>query len=252
MMSKLSVITSAAPIPASTVVLVRPSKNGGFEVFMNRRPEGMQTYAGAYVFPGGCVEGTDYSREMTARTHGLAPGEARALLKADMDADVCLGHWVAAARELFEEAGVHFFIRVNRREEPHSALLLERLLSRRSALQSGEVTLPALLDAEQLCCDVSRLAYFFHRITPEHYKVRFDTRFFLAALPPDQEPLDSSEEVAESLWITPEAALMRLASGTFPMMPPTVAVLRLLAEQGSWDSLCSAFEIRPRPASSRP
>jgi hypothetical protein len=109
-----------------------------------------------------------------------------------------------------------------------------------------------LLDAEQLCCEVSRLAYFFHRITPEHYKVRFDTRFFLAALPPNQEPLESSEEVAEGLWITPQAALMRLASGTFPMMPPTVAVLRLLAEQGSWDTLCSAFEIRPRPPSSRP
>ncbi len=52
----------ANPLPASTVVLVRPNEGGGFEVFMNRRPEKMETYAGVYVFPGGCVEKDDCSQ----------------------------------------------------------------------------------------------------------------------------------------------------------------------------------------------
>ena len=37
------------PHPASTVVLVRPDATDGFEIFMNRRPDKMDVYAGIYV-----------------------------------------------------------------------------------------------------------------------------------------------------------------------------------------------------------
>ena len=50
---------TATPQQASTVVLARPDARGGFEIFMNRRPEKMDTYAGVYVFPGGRVEADD-------------------------------------------------------------------------------------------------------------------------------------------------------------------------------------------------
>ncbi len=233
----------AIPLPASTVVLVRRDQQGAFEVFMNRRPEKMQTYAGVYVFPGGCVEQADYSGEMLALTQGLAPSAARAALKSDLDPEVCLGHWVAAVRELFEEAGIHFFVGAEGAPISDAAGLVQRLLSKRSALQTGELTLPDLLSSELLRCDLSGLTYFSHRITPDHYKIRFDTRFFLAALPAQQEPLHFSEEVTESLWITPQAALDRFPSGNFPMMPPTLAVLRMLAEQRSWHALRSAFKV---------
>jgi 8-oxo-dGTP pyrophosphatase MutT (NUDIX family) len=231
------------PLPASTVVLVRPDEDGGFEVFMNRRPEKMQTYAGVYVFPGGCVEQVDYSSEMIALTQGLAPADARATLKSDLGPEVCLGHWVAAVRELFEEAGIHFFVEGEGSQFSDQTSLGQRLLRKRSALQTGELTLPDLLNSELLRCDLSGLTYFSHRITPEHYKIRFDTRFFLAALPAQQMPLHSSEEVAESLWISPEDALARSAAGHFPMMPPTLAVLRMLAEQGSWLALRAVFKV---------
>jgi 8-oxo-dGTP pyrophosphatase MutT (NUDIX family) len=231
------------PLPASTVVLVRPDQQGGFEVFMNRRPEKMQTYAGVYVFPGGCLEATDYSPEMIALTQGLAPADARAALKSDLEPEVCLGHWVAAVRELFEEAGVHFFVGAQGAESSQPASVLERLLPKRSALQTGELTLAGLLNSERLRCELSGLSYFFHRITPEHHKIRFDTRFFLAPLPAQQTPLEFSEEVAESLWISPRSALDRSTSGSFPMMPPTLAVLRTLAEQGSWQALRMTFNV---------
>ena len=233
----------AIPLPASTVVLVRPDERGGFEVFMNRRPENMQTYAGVYVFPGGCVEQADCSPEMAALTDGLAPAEARATLESNLAPEVCLGHWVAAVRELFEEAGIHFFTSVYGPRILDDEKLLQRLLPKRSALQTGRMTLPDLLNSEQLRCYLGGLTYFSHRITPEHYKIRFDTRFFLAALPAQQIPLHSSEEVAESLWIGPQAALERSPSGNFPMMPPTIAVLRRLAEQGSWQALRATFKV---------
>ncbi|MGH7929717.1 MAG: NUDIX hydrolase [Candidatus Binatia bacterium] len=233
----------AVPLPASTVVLIRCDEHGGTEVFMNLRPQKMQTYAGVYVFPGGCVEAADCSLEMLALTQGLAPAEARATLNSDLEPELCLGHWVAAVRELFEEAGIHFFVSADGARVLDQEYLLQRLLPKRSALQAGQLTLAGLLNSEQLRCDLGALTYFSHRITPEHYKIRFDTRFFVAALPARQMPLHSSEEVAESLWIRPQAALDCFQSGNFPMMPPTLAVLRILAEQRSWQALCAALKL---------
>lgn len=231
------------PQAASTVVLIRPDRHGGFEIYLNRRPDKMDTYAGVYVFPGGRVEESDYSGEMIALTRGLSPIEAQEKLGLQLRAEICLGYWVAAVRELFEEAGIHFFVsHVGDGREASGNQLFQRLAGRRAALQRGEIDLAELLVAEGLCCDVAPLRYFFHRVTPEHYAVRFDTRFYMAALPSDQTPLHASEEVSESLWITPGVALERQADD-FRMMPPTVAVLRSLAVYRSWKELRSAFDL---------
>jgi 8-oxo-dGTP pyrophosphatase MutT (NUDIX family) len=234
----------AVPHPASTVVLVRPDHEGRFEIFMNRRPEKMETYAGIYVFPGGRVETTDWSGEMLGLIHGLSPAQAQQTLACDLQPEICLGHWVAAVRELFEEAGVYFFVSESGAlASPAQETLTERLAQKRQALQLGELNLVGLLESEQLYCDLSRLTYFFHRITPDHYPVRFDTRFYLAALPVHQSPLHTSKEVAESLWLSPKDALDRWQFGNFPMMPPTLAVLRTLANYGSWQELCAAYRL---------
>ncbi len=234
----------ATPHPASTVVLVRPGPDGGAEIFMNRRPEKMETYAGAYVFPGGRVEDADWSEKMLDLVRGLSPADAQRILGADSTAEFCLGYWVAAARELFEEAGIRFFVKA----DGVASLTAERksrdrLAEQRQSLQRGALDFPSLLESERLHCDVSRLTYFFHRVTPEHYPVRFDTRFFLAALPQGQDPLHASEEVAESLWIAPNEALFRFESGAFRMAPPTVMVLRTLAQHKTWHTLCSFFGL---------
>jgi len=237
--------TPATPHPASTVVLVRPGADGGAEIFMNRRPEKMETYAGAYVFPGGRVEEADWSEKMLELVRGLSPDEARRILGADSAAKFCLGYWVAAARELFEEAGILFFVGADGGAASSTAEgnPTGRLTEQRQRLQRGTLDFPSLLESARLHCDVSPLTYFFHRITPEHYPVRFDTRFFLAALPQGQAPLHASEEVAESLWIAPNEALSRFESGAFRMAPPTVMVLRALAQHGTWHALCTSFRL---------
>ena len=230
-------------MPASTVVLVRPSEDHGFEIFMNRRPEKMDTYAGVYVFPGGRVESTDWSSPMLSLVRGVTPEAAQQKLGSEFGPEVCLGYWVAAVRELFEEAGIHFFVPQHNEPVIDSTNLAARLAQKRAELQEGKFDLSTLMAAEHLYCDVGRLSYFFHRITPEHYPVRFDTRFYLAALPQGQEPLHSSEEVSESLWVAPKTAIDRGQAGNFPMMPPTIAVLRTLAEHDSWHSLCDVFQL---------
>ena len=238
---------AATPLPASTVILIRPERNGSFESYLNRRPDYMDSYAGAYVFPGGRVEESDYSRAMIGLTRGLTPREAQQKLGSDLPAEICLAHWVAAVRELFEEAGIHFFCSINNTAmdmdlEPEG--LAARLAWKRAALQRGEIDLPNLLMSEGLYCNLARLSYFSHRITPEHYAIRFDTRFYLAALPPDQHPLPASEEVSESFWIAPATALERTQTGHYRMMPPTVAVLRNLSSYVSWQDLNKAFRLR--------
>ena len=232
-------------IKASTIVVVRPDPNGGIEVLMTRRRPEMQFLGGFLVFPGGGVENEDCSEKMLSLCRGLTRSEAQKILGADLGPEMSLGHWVAAGRELFEETGIHFFVDENGiAPDGFGGNLTERLGEKRQALSNGTLDLPRLLESEKLFCDLGRFTYLFHRITPEKYPIRFDTRFYLAALPPNQSALVSSEEVSESLWLTPTIALEESASGKFPMLPPTIITLRTLAEHGSWQNLCTAFPLR--------
>lgn len=235
---------ASIPSKASTILVVRPNGDGGFEILMTRRPQNMQVLGGFLVFPGGGVEQVDWSERMLSRCRGLSPAKAQKVLGTEMTPEQSIGHWVAAVRELFEEAGLHFFI--NDQGTPAHVAddgLGERLARKRKALFTGALDFPSLLESEQLFCDLGRLAYLFHRITPEKHAVRFDTRFYLAMLPTNQIPLAWSEEVTESLWIAPEAAIEECESGHFPMMPPTIIALRMLAEHGSWNKLASAYGL---------
>src|SRR5947208_1999085 len=215
---------------ASTIIVIRPRAAIDFEVLLTRRPQEMPFLGGYLVFPGGAVEKQDYSERMFCRCRGLSPSEALSILGDDVSPEMSLGHWVAAARELFEESGIHFF--VSEDGEPSDGKpndTITRLAEKRKALSEGRIDLPHLLESEQLFVDSSRMTYLFHRITPEKYPVRFDTRFYLAALPEHQIPLTCSEEVADSLCMTPETALDREKTCNFPVVHLTVVALKTVA-----------------------
>jgi 8-oxo-dGTP pyrophosphatase MutT (NUDIX family) len=180
---------------------------------------------------------------MLARCRGLSPIEAQRILAATMTPEQAMGHWVAAIRELFEETGIHLFVKQGESLDPTSDALRERLAQSREALSQRRLALADLLESEQLVCDVGRLTYLFHRITPNHHPVRFDTRFYVGSLPEGQTPLEFSEEVAESVWLIPQEALKLFESGGLPMMPPTLIALRSLAELGSWKNFISTYRL---------
>ena len=75
------------------------------------------------------------------------------------------------------------------------------------ALLNHSLSFTSLLESEELRCDLASLGYFSHWQTPSQVSQRFDTRFFVAALPPEQIPLESSYEVTHSLWLAPERAM---------------------------------------------
>jgi 8-oxo-dGTP pyrophosphatase MutT (NUDIX family) len=233
-----------APRFASTVVLLRPDEKGSFEILLTRRPPEMRFLGGFYVFPGGTVHTEDYSARILERCRGLSGNQARYVLGNRHDPQMALGHWVAAIRELFEEVGVLLCesesgATINLRDETTK----ERFEIKRQAIVSDALAFGEFLESEGLYCDLSRLVYFFHRVTPEIYSMRFDTRFYLAALPAHQMPLARSEEVTHSLWIKPAAALSQVDRYDFPILPPTTTVLGDLAEIGSWESLRAKYRL---------
>lgn len=233
------------PKRASTIVLVRPAKDGVFEVFMTRRPREMRFLGGFFVFPGGSVKRSDSAPDMLDLCRGLSLREARARLGDELGAEDAMGHWVAAVRELYEEVGVLLCVRPDG-GPAMGAETRERVGAKRSSVLRGTLGFPDLLASEGLCCDVGSPVYFYHRTTPERYAMRFDTRFFLAPLPEGQTPLRVSEEVSESLWITPGEGLERADRGRMAVIPPTLHTLRTLADLGTWEALCGAFAL-PAP-----
>ncbi|MBI1993348.1 MAG: hypothetical protein HYS67_02830 [Deltaproteobacteria bacterium] len=230
---------------ASTIILLRPEAGGKFEVFLTRRPPDMEVLAGFYVFPGGILEQKDYSEQMLRRCRGLSSSEAQRTLGNDLSPELSLGHSVAAVRELFEEVGILFSVTENgAAPDLRQDDLQNRLAEKRQSLVAGGIEFRQLLESEGLYCDLSRPVYFSHRVTPEKHAVRFDTRFYLAQLPSDQHPLFSSQEVAESLWLTPAEVLERSEKNGFALMPPTLIALRALAAFGSWQTLRERYPLK--------
>lgn len=72
-----------------------------------------------------------------------------------------------------------------------------------------------------------------HWITPESEPRRYDTFFYLAALPDGQQAADISGETSSADWQTPAGLLTAADTGRIAMLPPTRSILIELAGFGS-------------------
>jgi 8-oxo-dGTP pyrophosphatase MutT (NUDIX family) len=77
--------------------------------------------------------------------------------------------------------------------------------------------------------DSTELVKFSRWITPSVVRTRFDTHFFLAPLPPGQEPRVDGEECVEHGWFTPAGALDAHRDGEILLVFPTIKHLEQLA-----------------------
>ncbi len=228
--------------------MARAAGAGAFEILLTRRPEEMRFLGGYYVFPGGTVHRDDCAPSMLRRCRGLSGADAQKILGGAHEPDEALGHWVAVIRELFEEVGV--LLCVDEAGAPVDFLDQDvgaRFEGRRREIVQKKLRFGTFLELENLYCDLSRAVYFDHWVTPEIYSMRFDTRFYIAALPARQAALARSEEVTHSLWISPQQALERLHRHDFPILPPTTTVLGELARIGAWRDLRARFRLLSRP-----
>ena len=185
----------------------------------------------------------DLSAAVLRRCHGLSPTAARKIIGSHFSPHEALGFWVAVIRELFEEIGILLAITPDGTRAWMDRDLNRRIEKKHASLLRGDLSFKALLETENLLCDTTQLAYFSYWQTPSQFQMRFDTRFFLAAVPADHPPLAASPEVVDSIWITPDHALQLFSRGALPMIFPTFASLRTLADYDSLETLISEFKL---------
>lgn len=234
------------PREAATVMLVRDGE-AGMEVFMLRRNLNSDFVGGAYVFPGGGVDDADRHADLEDICEGRSDVAASVLLGVERGG---LAYWVAAIRESFEEAGVLLAY-----DEDGAVVSLadagvaERYRAHRAAMNSGERRLVELCALERLRLAVDEIHYFSHWITPVGPPRRYDTRFFVAAAPPEQTPLHDDGETIANLWVRPLDALERHGRGELDLIFPTIKNLEAIAGfDRSADLLATAAKVAAVPA----
>ena len=194
---------------------------------MRRKPR-QAFMGGAFVFPGGRLDAADMDPALSPFLGGFSAATARPLLQEpDLAEETALGLFLAAIRETFEEAGV-LFAR-DQKGMPLSAEQAQALAGCRSELHEGNRTPAEMARREGLCFAPDLLVPYAHWITPEAEPRRFDTRFFLAALPPGQMASHDRQELCESRWLSPVAALAEQAAGKIALMPPTLKTMEELS-----------------------
>lgn len=235
---------SRPALDAATVIVVR-NGDEGLEVLVQERHVETDFVGGALVFPGGRVEDTDRDLDPALWTGG-DPSVTGARFGTDERGG--LGLLVAAARESFEEAGVLFAVDAD--GAPVGGDLLDEpdVAEARAALAARDDRgdLAALLRARGLRLTLGAYHPFAWWVTPDGMHRRYDTRFFVAAVPPGQEDTATSDlvETTSARWLSPAACLDGHESGRFTVIFPTRKVLAELADHATVADLLAVIADR--------
>jgi 8-oxo-dGTP pyrophosphatase MutT (NUDIX family) len=212
----------ATPVPAATLVLLRDRPTGGFELCLIQRHAKSKFAAGDFVFPGGKVEVADNPEDATRWCAGPDAAEAARILA--LDPATALAYWIGVIRETFEEIGVLLASdgtgRPPRTDDP-------RFEAHRRACHVDQEAFWNMVRTEGLTLATGRLTYVAHWITPEESPLRFDTRFFAAAMPGDQQARADGHEIVAVKWFAPEEALAAAGRGEISLRNPTARNIQL-------------------------
>ena len=240
-----SEVVTTPPRASATVVLLRDGASAALEVFLLRRHTASAVLGGVYVFPGGKLDEADCAPSLHARLDQPAQALHRHLAEPDLSPTTAAGLYVAAVREALEECGV-LYARTPQAIAPDHDATQRQQWQRR--LHDG-VSFENLLTQANLQVDTQHLAPWSRWITPVVPSVtnqRFDTRFFVAALPKGQSPVHDNHEAVDSVWLTPREALHRYWDNTLSFAPPQIMTLvSLLRFEAVADVLRFATSRKP-------
>ncbi len=235
-------IMPTIPKKAATVILLRDKEPYGFEVFLLKRHEKSSFMGGNFVYPGGRVDLEDSSPGIRSISKGITSDEAQRILGGTTSPEESVAYWIAAIRELFEEAGVLLayvgkenLLRLEDTDEQ------KKFSNYRNLLQKAEISIGEIAKKENLSFALDQLRYYAHWITPEARSERFDTYFFLARYPSGQEASYDRKETTAGVWITPGEALNDNLSGGVPLSPPTLKTLEDLSRFKTIDEVFASL-----------
>jgi 8-oxo-dGTP pyrophosphatase MutT (NUDIX family) len=226
------------PRHAATVILLRDGDDG-LEVYLLRRSASMSFAPGAFVFPGGSTDARDETFDESAWV-GPSPREwAQQLRSNELTARALV---CAAVRETFEESGVLL-------AGPDAGRVVSgtgtaEWENDRAALLDRSMSLAAMMTRRSLVLRSDLLRMWAHWITPEVESRRFDTRFFVAAMPPGQHTRDVGGESDRVLWARPVQALEAQQRKEMSLMPPTQTALTEIAEFATVADVMATAEAR--------
>ena len=208
------------PIPAATLILMRPADGGAPEILMMERARTMAFAAGALVFPGGRIDPDD--REAASR---LAPGIEDAAAR------------IAAIRETIEETGI--VAATAPVPDPSGAAAL------RAALGGGQA-FSAALEKFGLALDLRALTPFARWCPNFRETRRFDTLFYLCEAPEGAGCASADRtEAVRTFWASADAVLAEIEAGRAQAIFPTRRNLERLARFGSIDEARSDAARHP-------
>lgn len=230
-----STVVDTPPVPSATVMVVRDAP-AGLEVLLVRRHGNSGVLGGVHVFPGGKLDEAD--RVVAAAALDVPPQAClHALGESALDAGTAVGLFAAALRETFEECGLLLGLTGAAAQIPQ---VRERT--------QGGVGFAIALQGMGLPLAVSSLLPWSRWVTPRVPSVankRFDTRFFLAVAPHDQQVEHCTVEATEAVWMSPRTSLERYWAGDIDLAPPQIMSLHQLA--GLQDVAQAQAVARGRP-----
>ncbi|MFJ8047584.1 NUDIX hydrolase [Streptomyces luteogriseus] len=228
-------LTPVTPKRAATVMLLKDSGSGP-AVHMLRRRASMAFAGGAYAYPGGGVDPRDDDH------HVRWAGPTRAWWADRLGVDETAAQAIvcAAVRETYEEAGV--LLAGPAADSVVGDTTGADWEADRAALVARDLSFAEFLDRRGLVLRSDLMGAWTRWITPEFEARRYDTWFFVAALPEGQRTRNASTEADRTVWITPDEAAAGYDEGELLMMPPTIATLRQLT---AYETAARALEAAP-------
>ncbi|MBV1941640.1 NUDIX domain-containing protein [Streptomyces sp. BV286] len=228
-------LTPVTPRRAATVMLLKDTDTAPV-VHMLRRRASMAFAGGAYAYPGGGVDPRDDD------LHVRWAGPTRAWWASRLGVDETSAQAIvcAAVRETYEEAGV--LLAGPAPDTVVGDTTGDDWEADRAALVARDLSFAEFLDRRGLVLRSDLLGAWTRWITPEFEPRRYDTWFFVAALPKGQRTRNASTEADRTVWIRPADAMDGYDKGDLLMMPPTIATLRQL---GAYASAAEALAAAP-------
>jgi len=228
-------LTPVAPRRAATVMLLKDTDSTPV-VHMLRRRASMAFAGGAYAYPGGGVDPRDDDRQI----RWAGPTRAWWASRLGVDETTAQAIVCAAVRETYEEAGVLL-------AGPTPSGVVgdttgDDWEADRAALVVRDLSFAEFLERRGLVLRSDLLGAWTRWITPEFEPRRYDTWFFVAALPEGQRTRNASTEADRTVWIRPADARDGYDKGDLLMMPPTIATLRQL---GAYATAAEALAAAP-------
>ncbi len=215
---------------AATVMVVRDAPE--LEVLMLQRGAKLAFGPRAWVFPGGRVDRHDADHgERVGK--GLTDAEASRLLDVERGG---LAWWFAACRETLEEAGLLL---------GNTGTSDDTVNDLRRVAEDEPSAFVAELERQGVELDLSTLHEVARFTTPVGPPRRFDTRFFLATAPAEQDASHDDGEMVDMCWVKPAEAVGAWGTEEFPLMPVTLRMLSLLERFGTAAHALEVSASRP-------